>query len=65
VAELRGALADLDQAYGALGACVSERETGVDGPMREHCLVTAFDTGDQPRHVTEVGRPAFRTMPGA
>ncbi len=65
VAEHRGALADLDQTYGALGTYVAEREIGVDGPIREHYLVTAFDTEDQSRHVTEVGWPVFRTTPSA
>jgi DNA-binding transcriptional MerR regulator/effector-binding domain-containing protein len=61
VARHSGALADLDQTYGALGVYVAEREIGVDGPMREHYLVTAFDTDDQSRHVTEVGWPVFQT----
>ncbi len=65
VAEHRGALADLDQTCGALGTYVAEREIGVDGPIREHYLVTAFDTDDQSRHVTEVGWPVFRTTPSA
>jgi len=65
VAEHRGSLADLDQTYGALGTYVAEREIGVDGPIREHYLVTAFDTDDQSRHVTEVGWPVFRTTPSA
>jgi DNA-binding transcriptional MerR regulator/effector-binding domain-containing protein len=65
VAEHRGTLADLDQTYGALGTYVAEREIGVDGPMREHYLVTAFDTDDESRYVTEVGWPVFRTSPGA
>jgi DNA-binding transcriptional MerR regulator/effector-binding domain-containing protein len=63
VAEHRGTLADLDQTYGALGTYVAEREIGVDGPMREHYLVTAFDTDDESRFVTEVGWPVFRTAP--
>jgi hypothetical protein len=44
---------------------VAEREIGVEGPIREHYLVTAFDTEDQSRHVTEIGRPVFRTTPSA
>jgi len=63
VAEHRGALADLDQTYGALGTYVAEREIGVDGPMREHYLVTAFDTDDESRYVTEVGWPVFDLVP--
>jgi DNA-binding transcriptional MerR regulator len=60
VAVHRGTLADLDQTYGALGTYVTEREIGVDGPIREHYLVSAFDTDDETRHVTEVCWPIFR-----
>jgi DNA-binding transcriptional MerR regulator len=65
VAVHRGTLADLDLTYGALGTYVAEREIGVDGPIREHYLVTAFDTDDESRHVTEVGWPVFQTGPAA
>ena len=34
----RGPLADLDQAYGALGTVVAERGIGGAGPIREHYL---------------------------
>jgi len=47
----------------SLGTYVAEREIGVDGPIREHYLVTAFDTDDESRHVTEVGWPVFQTGP--
>lgn len=63
VAVHKGAIADLDQTYGALGTYVAEREIGVDGPIREHYLVTAFDTDDESRHVTEVCWPVFQTTP--
>ena len=36
---------------------------GADGPIREHYLVTAFDTDDESRHLTEVGWPVFQTTP--
>ena len=65
VAVHRGTLADLDLTYGALGTYVAEREIGVDGPIREHYLVTAFDTDDESRHVTEVCWPVFQTRPAA
>jgi effector-binding domain-containing protein len=65
VAVHRGTLADLDQTYGALGTYVAEREIGVDGPIREHYLVTEFDTDDESRHVTEVGWPIFQTTPSS
>jgi DNA-binding transcriptional MerR regulator/effector-binding domain-containing protein len=58
-----GGLADLDRTYGALGTYVAEREIGVAGPIREQYLVSAFDTDDESRHVTEVCWPVFRTKP--
>jgi DNA-binding transcriptional MerR regulator len=63
VAVHHGSLAGLDQTYGALGVHVAEREIGVAGPIREHYLVTEFDTDDESRYVTEVGWPVFQTMP--
>jgi len=65
VAAHRGSLADLDQTYGALGTYVAEREIGVDGPIREHYLVTGFDTDDESRLVTEVCWPVFQTTPSS
>jgi DNA-binding transcriptional MerR regulator/effector-binding domain-containing protein len=61
VAVHTGTIGDIDRTYGALGTYVAEREIGLDGPIREHYLVTAFDTEDESRHVTEVGWPVFRT----
>jgi effector-binding domain-containing protein len=63
VAVHRGALADLDQTYGALGTYVARREIGADGPIRENYLVTEFDTDDESRHVTEVCWPVSGTAP--
>jgi DNA-binding transcriptional MerR regulator len=57
VAVHKGAVADLDRTYGALGTYVARREIGAGGPIREHYLVTAFDTDDESRHLTEVGWP--------
>lgn len=65
VAVHKGGFADLDQTYGALGTYVAQREIGVDGPVREHYLVTAFDTDEESRHVTEVCWPVFRTTPSS
>ena len=65
VAVHRGALADLDQTYGALGSYVAQREIGIDGPIREHYLVTQFETDDESRLVTEVCWPVFQTRPSA
>ena len=59
----RGALADLDQTYGALGTYVARHEIGADGPIRENYLVTEFDTVDESRHVTEVCWPVSGTTP--
>jgi hypothetical protein len=41
------------------------RESGVDGPIRKHYLVTEFDTGDESRHVTEVCWPVFQSAPSS
>jgi len=46
-----------------LGTYVADREIGVDGPIREHYLVSAFDTDDESQHVTEVCWPVFQTTP--
>ena len=58
-----GPLGDLDQTYGALGTIVAERALGVDGPIREHFLVTPDDTADQRQYRTEVCWPVFQTRP--
>jgi len=42
---------------------VAEREIGVDGPIREHYLVSESDTDDESCCVTEVCSPVFQTMP--
>lgn len=56
-----GPFAELDQAYGTLGEFVSEREIGVDGPIRENYLVSSLDTDDESKHRTEVCWPVFHT----
>jgi DNA-binding transcriptional MerR regulator len=65
VAVHTGTLADVDQTYGALGIYVAERGLGAEGPIREHYLVTQFDTDDESDLVTEVCWPVFRTAPSA
>jgi DNA-binding transcriptional MerR regulator/effector-binding domain-containing protein len=60
VAVHAGGLGDVDRTYGALGVYVAEREIGLDGPIREHYLVSALDTADESRHRTEVCWPVFR-----
>ncbi len=61
----RGSSAQVDRTYGALGTFVAERALGVDGPIREHYLVTSADTNDESQHRTEVCWPVFRTGPCA
>jgi DNA-binding transcriptional MerR regulator/effector-binding domain-containing protein len=56
-----GGFAELDQAYGALGTFVAEREIGVQGPIREHYLISFAQTPDESQHRTEVCWPVFRT----
>jgi DNA-binding transcriptional MerR regulator len=56
-----GAISDLDQTYGALGTFVAEREIGVQGPIREHYVVSSGEAGAEPVHHTEVCWPVFRT----
>lgn len=59
-----GPLCDADRTYGPLGAHVTERALGVEGPIREHYLVTDDDTADESQLRTEIGWPIFRTTPG-
>jgi DNA-binding transcriptional MerR regulator len=61
----RGRFSDLDQTYGALGTYVAERAIAVDGPIREHYLVTPADTDDESQYRTEVCWPVFQTTGGA
>ncbi|HXW43855.1 MAG TPA: MerR family transcriptional regulator [Streptosporangiaceae bacterium] len=60
-----GSFAELDRTYGALGTYVCEREIGVQGPIREHYLVTGADTPDESAHRTEVCWPVFHTKGAA
>jgi DNA-binding transcriptional MerR regulator len=60
-----GSLDNIDRTYGALGTYVAEREIGVEGPIREHYVVSAFDTDDESRHLTEVCWPVFQTTAGS
>ncbi len=54
-----GSLGDLDRTYGALGTFVSQREIGVQGPIREHYIVTSAHTPHESQHRTEVCWPVF------
>jgi DNA-binding transcriptional MerR regulator len=56
-----GTISELDQTYGALGTFVAEREIGVQGPIREHYVVSSDEAGAEPVHRTEVCWPVFRT----
>ncbi|MEO8694795.1 MAG: MerR family transcriptional regulator [Acidimicrobiales bacterium] len=55
-----GAFADIDRTYGALGTIVAELAIGIDGPIREHYLVTDADTDDVSQQRTEVCWPISR-----
>jgi DNA-binding transcriptional MerR regulator len=60
-----GSHADIDRAYGALAAHVSDRALGVDGPIRERYVVGRLDTDDETAWQTEIGWPIFHTGPVA
>lgn len=63
IATHQGSFEDLDQTFGALGAAVAQRAIGVQGPIRENYLVSAFDTPDVTEHRTEVCWPVFQIAP--
>ncbi len=52
-----GPFSELDRTYGALGSYVAEHARVVEGPIREHYLVTADDTDDPAEYRTEVCWP--------
>jgi DNA-binding transcriptional MerR regulator len=52
-----GPFADIDRAYAALGTYVTERVLAAAGPLREHYLVSPFDTTDSNAFRTEVAWP--------
>jgi DNA-binding transcriptional MerR regulator len=59
--EHRGPHDNIDIAYGALAAHVSQRALAVEGPLREYYLVGRSDTQDRSAWRTEIGWPIFRT----
>jgi DNA-binding transcriptional MerR regulator len=61
VAVHEGSFAELDRTYAALGTFVADRAIGVPGPIREHYLVSAFDTENEAAHRTEVCWPVLPT----
>lgn len=58
-----GSHADIDRAYGALGAYVTRHALAVEGPIREYYPVGPTDTPDEALWRTEVGWPIFHTRP--
>jgi DNA-binding transcriptional MerR regulator len=56
-----GSHEEVDRAYGALGAYVSERAIAVDRPIRERYLVGRHDTPNENKWRTEIGWPIFDT----
>ena len=55
-----GPFREIDRTYGALGSHVAEHERVVEGPIREHYLVTDADTDDPAEYRTEVCWPVAR-----
>jgi DNA-binding transcriptional MerR regulator len=55
-----GPFSELDRTYGALGSYVAEHARVVEGPIREHYLVTDADTDDPASYRTEVCWPVAR-----
>jgi DNA-binding transcriptional MerR regulator len=56
-----GAHADIDLAYGALAKYVAQHELAVDGPIREHYVVSSHDTTEESKWRTEIAWPIFPT----
>ena len=56
-----GSPAEIDRAYGALGAYVTRHAIGVAGALREYYLVGPAETDDESQWRTEVGWPIFIT----
>ena len=54
---------NVDRAYGALAAHVTEHALAVDGPIREYYLAYRHDTPDEAAWRTEIGWPIFQTSP--
>jgi DNA-binding transcriptional MerR regulator len=61
IAVHRGSHGDIDRTYGALGTYVAQRALGVEGPVREHYLVSGLETSDESKWQTEIGFPIFQT----
>jgi DNA-binding transcriptional MerR regulator/effector-binding domain-containing protein len=59
-----GPIDDLDRTYGDLGTEVAARGIGVEGPIREHYVVSPLDTSNPDDIRIEVGWPVFQTTSG-
>ena len=57
----RGPHDDIDRAYGALAAHVTQHALAVEGPIREYYLASRLDTADPSGWRTEIGWPIFQT----
>jgi DNA-binding transcriptional MerR regulator len=55
-----GDVHDLDRTYGVLGTAVTTQGLGVDGPIREHYLVSPMDGAAPDAYRTEVCWPVLR-----
>jgi DNA-binding transcriptional MerR regulator len=56
-----GALANVDLAYGALAKYVAQHELAVVGPIREHYVISPYDTAEESKWRTEIAWPIFPT----
>lgn len=56
--------AELDRAYGALGAYVADHALAVEGAIREYYLIGPHETTDESQWRTEIGWPIFHTGQG-
>ncbi|MGH9020010.1 MAG: MerR family transcriptional regulator [Acidimicrobiales bacterium] len=55
-----GAHSEIDRAYGAIAAYVTDHALAVEGPIREYYLVGSHDTPVESLWRTEIGWPIFR-----
>jgi DNA-binding transcriptional MerR regulator len=63
IAVHEGSLREADRTYGPLGTHVADRAIGIDGPIREHYLVTDDDTIGEDQLRTEIGWPITSAIP--
>ena len=57
--------AEIDRAYGALGAYVTDHALAVEGPIREYYVIGPHETLDEDEWRTEIGWPIFDTVRAA